>query len=234
MDIIKVKKNRAARNSRKGLALEAFIQLYSTTREAISEVSKLGASESTRQTLLKAHVINTVTAVEVYYRDILDFIFRICKHSSYSSNLKRFHDRNYKINDLIELRKNNIDPLELVANSINFQNIQSIEKIFSILIGTSFFKQVKRQKWRVPMIKEEIYITEENINSLQEFFDVRHQLIHNPNSSVVLTEEIITENLGYTIGIIISSNMVLMKFIDENIDPSVVTNLTKKTGEILR
>jgi len=235
MNIAKITNNTKAKKSREVRPLCAFLELFNSTNSALEEVSGLGASNATKDTLLKGHVINTVTAVEVYYRDMLDSVFRLCKPSSFNDKLKKLHDKSYKIDDLIELFINRVHPLELVASSLSFQNTQSIDKIFTILIGKPFFEHAKQLKWRLAENpKNEFEITHEDIKTLQEIFEERHQLIHNPSRHFTLSEEIIMDKIGSVLGIIMASDLVLTQFINENIDPELTSNkkhsdLKKKT-----
>jgi len=127
MDINKIKKNREAKDSRNNRPIKAFMDLFSATDEALKEVASLGASKATQETLVKSHVINIVTAVEVYYRDMLDSVFRICAPSSFEDKLRKLHDKSYKIDDLVAIYVNRIHPLELIASNHSFQNITNIE-----------------------------------------------------------------------------------------------------------
>lgn len=225
MDITKITENSKAKKSREAKPLSAFLDLFNATNSALEEVSELGASNATKEALLKDHIINTVTAVEVYYRDMLDSVFRLCKPPSFNDNLKKLHDKSYKIDDLIELYVNRVHPLELVVSSLNFQSMQSIEKVFSTLIGKPFFKQAKQMKWRLKEKPEnEFEITHENINALQEIFEVRHQLIHNPGKHFTLSEEIVMDKINSILGVIMASDLVLIRFINENIDPEISSN----------
>ncbi len=225
MDIAKITKNTKARKSREAKPIRAFLDLLNSTNSALEEVSDLGASDTTKETLLKGHIINTVTAVEVYYRDMLDSVFRLCNPSSFNEKLNKLHDKNYKIDDLIELYVNRVHPLELVASSLSFQNIQSIDKVFSTLIGKPFFKQAKKLKWRLAKKPEsEFEITHEDINTLQEIFEERHQLIHNPSKHFELSEEIIMGKINSIFCVIMASDLVLTQFINENIDPELSSN----------
>lgn len=86
MDINKIKSNRLASESRDSRPSNTFRDLFNSTDSALKEVAKLGASETTKETLLKNHLVNLVTAVEVYYRDMLDLVFRLCKPDSFEAN----------------------------------------------------------------------------------------------------------------------------------------------------
>jgi len=225
MDIRKIVTNSKARKSRNNRPIKAFVDLYDSTDLALKEITALSVSEATYETLLKSHIINTVTAVEVYYRDILDSIFRLCKPESFTNKLKQLHDRSYKIDELIEMYIHRIHPLELISNNLNFQNTQNIEKVFTILLGKSFFKELKTTKWRLSKSPENEYeISHADIEALQELFDERHKLIHNPHKHFSLKKELILEKIDTALGIIIASDIVISNFINENIDPELTKN----------
>lgn len=220
MDIEKIKSNKNARKSRSQRPIAAFMHLYNSTDLALKEVTKLGATEVTIETLVKAHIINVVTAVEVYYRDILDSVFRMCKPSSFEDKLKKLHDRAYKIDDLLVLYVNGVHPLELVANDLSFQNIGNIEKTFSILIDKPFLKQAKLLKWRLKDQPEvECNIDHSDIENLEAIFKERHLLIHNPSMGLSKSLFSIHERIDSVLGVIMASDLILTQFINENADP---------------
>ncbi|MDD9723821.1 hypothetical protein PVW51_24295, partial [Sulfitobacter sp. PR48] len=45
--------------------------------------------------------------------------------------LKHIHQNKYDINELVDMHVNMIHPCELVTNGLSFQNIESIERVFS-------------------------------------------------------------------------------------------------------
>ncbi|WP_269621128.1 hypothetical protein [Zhongshania sp. BJYM1] len=225
MDIEKVKSNNLARESRDRRPISAFMELYSATDSALKEVAELGASEATKETLVKSHLINVVTAVEVYYRDMLDSVFRLCKPELFEGKLKNLHDKSYKIDDLLAIYVNRIHPLELVASNLSFQNIGNIEKVFSTLIGKPFFKQAKQLKWRLKEKPEtECEINHSDIDTLQEVFEERHLLIHNPNGNLSASLASTEERINSIFGVVMASDLVLTQFINENIDPEISSN----------
>ncbi|MBB97750.1 MAG: hypothetical protein CML68_24520 [Rhodobacteraceae bacterium] len=87
--------------------------------------------------LERSVVITFVTHVEVYFRDMLDAIFRQCSPNFFVPKLKHIHNIKYDIEDLIEIYKRQIHPLELVSSEVSFQNTDKIEKVFSKFLGKS-------------------------------------------------------------------------------------------------
>ncbi|MFT6910355.1 MAG: hypothetical protein ACJAS1_007083 [Oleiphilaceae bacterium] len=222
MDIERIIKNREARDSRNSRPISAFMELYQATDKALKEVQNLGASKETQETLVKSHVINIVTAVEVYYRDMLDSVFKMCAPSSFENKLKKLHDKSYKIDDLIAMYVNQIHPLELIASDHSFQNTNTIDKVFTIVIGKPFFKQVRHIKWRLKDNEQsESEATQEDILALQDLFEYRHLLIHNPNQSLKASIEVIENQINSIFGVVMASDIIMSQYINENIDPEL-------------
>jgi hypothetical protein len=222
VDIERIIKNREARDSRNSRPISAFMELYQATDKALKEVQNLGASKETQETLVKSHVINIVTAVEVYYRDMLDSVFKMCAPSSFENKLKKLHDKSYKIDDLIAMYVNQIHPLELIASDHSFQNTNTIDKVFTIVIGKPFFKQVRHIKWRLKDNEQsESEATQEDILALQDLFEYRHLLIHNPNQSLKASIEVIENQINSIFGVVMASDIIMSQYINENIDPEL-------------
>ena len=224
MDIDKIIKNKEARNSRNNRPISTFMELYQATEKAFEEVVNLGASIETQETLIKSHVINIVTAIEVYYRDMLDSVFKICKPNTFEKKLKKLHDRTYKIDDLLEIYVNKIHPLELIANNHSFQNTNTIDKVFTIIIDKPFLKQVRQIKWRLKDKPEtEAEATQEDILALQDLFEYRHLLIHNPNKSLKASIGIIEDQINSACGVVMASDLIMSQYLNDNIDPVLET-----------
>lgn len=158
---------------------------------------------------------------------MLDSIFRLCKSESFEGKLKKLHDKSYKIDDLLSIHVNRIHPLELVANSLSFQNIANIEYVFSTLTNKPFFKQVKQLRSRVKENPEiEYQIDQSDIEIMQEVFEERHLLIHNPSRSLSKSLASTEERINSILGVVASSDLVLRQFINENIDPEILSNIS--------
>ncbi|MEZ9337200.1 hypothetical protein AB4176_04885 [Vibrio splendidus] len=93
MNINKINKNIAAKNSRNPRPFATFFDISESTSKAMAEVSSLSVSDETLVTLKNNQIINMVTAVEVYFRDMLDAIFKMCERESFEGKLKKLHDK---------------------------------------------------------------------------------------------------------------------------------------------
>ena len=117
---------------------------YRNLRDAVEQCSEAGRdllenpTDGAHSKLLERSVVITfVTHVEVYFRDMLDAIFRQCSPNFFVPKLKHIHNIKYDIEDLIEIYKRQIHPLELVSSEVSFQNTDKIEKVFSKFLGKS-------------------------------------------------------------------------------------------------
>jgi hypothetical protein len=222
-DIETLVANRNARSSRPIRPVTSFTNLANATNEALLEVCALGASEETQQTLLKSHIINTVTAIEVYYKDILDSVFRVCKSSAFVDKLAKLHDSSYRIGDLVEMHVASVHPLELIASNQSFQNIKSIDTVFTTLIGVPFWKQAKTLQYRMPEVTGETVhkTTHDQIEDMSALFRLRHQLIHNPSAQWILNKDEVGRQIDSVCAVILASDILINNWMIENIDPEL-------------
>jgi hypothetical protein len=134
----------------------------------------------------RSAVISTVTAIEVYYRDILDFIFRFCTPTFFEPHLKNLFPEKFDIGDLLELYRHNLHPLELVSASLSFQNAERIDKTFAKFLNNlglwkSVFQLQVRQKDK-PSTESSFSLDE--LVALKRIFELRHELVHDPQGEL--------------------------------------------------
>lgn len=130
------------------------------------------------------------------------------------------------------MHANRINPLELVASNLSFQNIRNINKTFSTLIGKPFFREAKQIKMRIETKPDfEFEMEQSDIDTLQEIFEERHLLIHNPNMNS-RTSLSSAEDRIYSLWVVImASDAVLNMFINKNIDPKIRPNNSTNTDD---
>lgn len=134
MDIKQVLQARANRDTRLARPFENFYEIFEQCALA-GELILSGSVEPKVATLLeRSAVISTVTAIEVYYRDILDFVFRYCSASFFEPHLKQIFPDKFDIIELVEVYRHQVHPLELVSTAQSFQNVDRIDKVFSKFI----------------------------------------------------------------------------------------------------
>ncbi|PHR19592.1 MAG: hypothetical protein COA37_16795 [Hoeflea sp.] len=201
---------------------------YRNLREAADQCKAAGRdllSNSLRDThpklLERSVVITFVTHVKVYFRDMLDTIFKQCDPNFFTPKLKEIHTYKYNIEDLIHIYKRQIHPLELVSSEVNFQNIEKIDKVFSKFLGKSIWSEAIGLVVRTEAIPDtEITFEPEYLRALERVFNLRHELVHNPRNDFNLTKDVLND-IDNADGLLFATDIVLSKMLFDNLDPEL-------------
>ena len=92
--------------------------MYSEILE-VQQANTSKFSPKLRWLLEKQSVITMITASEVYFRDMLDGIFRVCKPEAFRPVLKEIYKSKHDIDDLLDFHVRRVHPLELIVDSFN-------------------------------------------------------------------------------------------------------------------
>lgn len=224
MDIDRIIKSKLNRKSREG---KPFNILYDSFQELISASNHIleDSNFPFSHLLERSIAITAVTAIETYYKDILDIIFRICDPDFFKPVLKEIHKSKYDINELVLMHEKSIHPLELISANQSFQNIESIDAVFSKFLKKSLWGKVIGMQVRIKDNPDNVSAFEaSDLDCLSKVFNIRHELVHNPNSK----EKIITEEFVNLLQIshymVFGSNIVITEMINTNMDKSLITN----------
>lgn len=222
MDIKQVLQARANRKTR---IERPFSNFYETIQQCTSagELIVSGSLDPKITGLVeRSAVISTVTAIEVYYRDILDFIFRYCAPSFFDPHLKQLFLEKFDIGDLLEVYRHNLHPLELVSASQSFQNAERIDKTFTkFLNNQGLWKSVFQLKVRLKdKPTTEGFFSHDELVALKRVFDLRHELVHDPARRAFFTEKTL-EDIWASAHLIFGSDIVLSQAIQANRDPTL-------------
>ena len=201
---------------------------YQNLREAADQCKGAGkdlldnATVGAHSTLLERSVVITfVTHVEVYFRDMLDAIFRHCDPDFFVPKLKHIHGVKYDIEELIHIYKRRIHPLELVSSDTSFQNAEKIDKVFSKFLGKSVWGEAISLKIRLKDQPEaEVCFEPEYLDSLKRIFVLRHELVHNPRQDFTLDEKVLSD-LDNADGLLLAVDVVLCRILTEHADPEL-------------
>ncbi|QFT97397.1 hypothetical protein FIU85_08795 [Roseovarius sp. THAF8] len=219
MDFDKVLANREIREARNA-------RPYVNYREGVDQCIAAGRDivrneqPSSHQRLLERSVVITfVTHIEVYFRDMLDAVFRVCKPDYFLPHLKHIHQSKYSIEELIHIYQKQIHPLELVSSDMSFQNTDKIEKVFSRFLGGSLWNAAINIQVRIPNRPETAVSFEaEYLEGLKRIFELRHELVHNPKNSPHLTPDLL-KDITNADGLILAVDCVLSKMLSDHMDP---------------
>lgn len=215
-------RSRRIKATRAPRPFDNFDKLYLDLITVAPAVHKAELSEHTKGVLEKHSVITLVTAVEVYFRDMLDSIFHLCKPESFEGFLREFHKVKYDIDELIAIYRKQTHPLELVVDGCNFQNLDVVSSVFSKLLGKSLWETVFSFKWRIADTPEKEYQADKtHLQALQRSIALRHELIHNPDLTVVRLTETQRSDLNSAAFLVCCCDLVLSQFISDNLDDEI-------------
>jgi len=237
MDFNRINENHDARVSRGCIPKAAFWNIYKSSHTALYEISVANFSAEVVQTIARSHILTTVTAIEVFYRDSFVSILKYAKPSEFIPKLKHIHKQKYDVGEIYNLYIEEISPLKLVVDSINFQNSSSINRVFSDLLGENFFNIALRNFMSKEVNGEKIDIQVENgdLEILDWFFKERHKLTHNPKFDQGYDVEELLTKLESLQKIILASDLAMLLFINkypaidvDNPDPKVIERISKE------
>ena len=222
MRVEELLQTRQNRNLRGYKCIDNFIKMSRPCIEMAEKISNKEYEYDTDFLIERSIIITYVSAVEIFYKDYLNLILHVCKKDFVQKNLKEIHQNKYDINDLIQIYKNNINPYELVSGNISFQNIESIDKVFSKFLNKKgLWSSLDGMRIRFDKDdKKQAHFQPEYVNSLKVIFQLRHELVHDPAKTNFLNQKLINE-LDNSIFCIIFSDIILNNILNDNIETEI-------------
>lgn len=222
MDIKQVLQTRTNRNSRLSSPYLILIDTFEQCTSAAKSILEGECDQKFTHILERSAVISAVTSIEVFYRDMLDFLFWYCLPSFFEPHLKAIHPEKYDIAEVLDIIQHEIHPLELVSSAQSFQNVDKIDKVFSRFIGKSIWTSILELEVAINMTPTSADATwvdvrwnKEDLTGLKSTFDLRHELVHDPARRNFITTEVI-DNLWKSAHMMLGSNFILSKIIEDN------------------
>ncbi len=215
-EIITVKINRTSRDSRPYLNYRNSFKKYSYCLEFVEKLDE--ENSEIKNIIINSVIINQVTSIEVYCKDILDACFKIVNPEFYLSNLKELHKNKYDIDDLLFMYKNSVHPLELISYNQSFQNLPVIDSFFSKLLKAKIFENIKSLKLRFKDSPEStVTFDDPAIFKMTDLlFNTRHELVHNPSSNKKLESNKVREMLAKSDILIFALDVILTNLFETN------------------
>jgi hypothetical protein len=222
MDVNRILQARANRKTR---IERPFTNFYDTVKQCITAGDLVinGSLDAGITGLVeRAAVISTVTAIEVYYRDILDFIFRYCSPSFFEPHLRQLFPEKLDITELLDAYRHNVHPLELVSSAQSFQSAERIDRVFSkFLKDQGLWRRVFQLEVRIKDDPTtESSFSHDELVALRRVFELRHELVHDPARRAFFTEKTM-EDLWAATHLVFGSHIVLSQVIEANRDPAI-------------
>ncbi|CAG9932948.1 hypothetical protein [Candidatus Nitrotoga arctica] len=222
LNILRARENRQTRKDRIAKPFDNFFETFDQCMDAGTKFLEGGIQPEYASLIERSIIISTVSAIEVYYRDMLDFIFKFCSPEFFEPKLKLLHTQKYDILELQDIYAHNIHPLELVSKGQSFQNAEQIEKVFSLFLDKkNLWNSLKERQIRRKDKPETIYKwSDDDLQGLKDTFALRHELVHDPAHITFLTKGILS-NLGAAGYMVWGSDKMLISMMVENKDPNL-------------
>ena len=222
MDIRQVIQARSNRGTRLARPFDNFHDMYKQC-VAAGELIISGAIDPAAHVLIeRSVVVSLVTSIEVYYRDVMAFIFKYCTPTFFEPHLRYLLPDKFDITELIAFYRHRVHPLELVVSAQSFQNADRIDRIFSKFLPTAgLWASVLEMKVRIKDRPDtESSFSADFLVALKNVFALRHELVHDPARRSFFDESILS-NLHGAAGMVFGSDLVLSRVIQENRDPEL-------------
>lgn len=222
MEVKQILQAQVDRRSRIGRPFSIFSDTLKQCKEA-GEAALAGKVASEYVLLLeRSLVISTVTAVEVYYRDMLDFIFRYCSKDYFMPHLKHLCPEKFDILEMVDVYLHRLHPLEIVSASQSFQNAERIDKVFSKFLGQGLWDTVMNLQVRLKDDPStEVSWGPELLEGMKRLFLLRHELVHDPAKKTFFSKEVLSDVLCVEV-MVFGSDIVIANDIVRNKDPDLV------------
>lgn len=208
-EILTVRKNKTTREFQ---PLKNFIKTSDNHKICLEYISNsMIENTEVKKIIANSLLINQVTNIEVYCKDMLDAFFKICDPNITKKTLKEIHKDKYDIDDLVFLYENSIHPIELIAFNQSFQNLSTINHIFSKILKVNVLEDMKSTNFRYKDDEKEFDFKDDKIYSETEsLFKIRHELVHNPSYNYYFDIKSITDKLNYSSTFIYALDLILI------------------------
>jgi len=205
----KIQRQRSNRKTRKTQPYLTYTEKSKRSEKLLEQIEEKIPDKKCLNEALSQFIISDITAFEIYFKDL--FILGLKSPRFFNSEseigfLFRFEklvDRKFDFHDLIIIDKEQIELPELLLQYQNFQNLDIINKAFSILVDDDFFHNIETLTFK---------LFDENDNSrilatdwkkkADEYIKLRHDLVHDFNPELGLNRKYVTE-LHQNLGIVV-------------------------------
>jgi len=173
-------------------------------------------------------VISDITAFEVYFMDLFQatYLFSTCQ-KEFLDKCEKLVDKKFDFQELKTIIFGGYELSDLVMEHQNFQNLKSIDKVFSVLIKENFLDSLSERDFIITEEdKTDPFRLDKNwYSNLEYYLKLRHDLIHDFDPKLRISQEEILELHLNLIDVILAVDTV---FADEIFKP-IVEKSKKKT-----
>ena len=150
------------------------------------------------------------------------FYLSLLQSRFFKPHLKQLYPEKLDIDQLLEVYRHNVHPLELVSSAQSFQNAAGIDRAFSKFLGNGgLWSSVLKLQVRIKDDPStESGFAHDELDALKRIFALRHELVHDPARRAYFSEEIL-QDMYAAAHLIFGSDIILSGVIQENRDPTM-------------
>jgi len=223
MDYKKIKEFVASQRLRNPHPMRALTKSMISTATLVSEIENSEFTNNSEALVTHLIVPHLVTIMECYFRDSLDAIFRLCKKEAFIGVLNKLIKKKYSVEEIIELEAEGLHFLQIIPREMSFQSLEQITSVYDSFVDTKFSKEIQEHQYRMKDYPDDIMkVTDVTLKGLSEIFELRHEIIHNPNVKM-LNEQVLDINKYIDIvwSFMFCANAIIENFIGNNLKDSI-------------
>jgi hypothetical protein len=232
----KIDQHRQNKSHRNASPFLSFKTRANRSLRLLRKIAEFIHIKTLRNESLSQFVISDITQFEVYFKDMFLTIFDGRKDSKellLNCYDKKIISHNFDFEDLVTVSHSNYTPAEILLQFISFQRLNQVNSVFSAVIGKDFFSTLKTYTCYQGK-KNEFKLDSNCISKLQEYFDLRHNMVHDWDPKPHVTAKRIFELHINLIRFIVASNEILEDFLFENLKDELKGNDVLEKGKSKR
>jgi len=178
-------KERQNRKFRSNWPWESYYQKSTRADNLLEEIENKIKSRKCIQEARKQSVTSYITAFEVYFKDTLLELLEMFGNNKIIEQIKLKFD----VQEVERVIKEKVSINEVIASYFNFQDLDQINKAFSLIFDVSFFEELKNREFKIPNSKLSPFKIHKNFyKELKSFIDLRHDFVHDINFKKNITK----------------------------------------------
>ena len=179
-------KERHNRKFRSNWPWESYYQKTTRADNLLEEIERKIKSRHCIQEARKQFVTTYITAVEVYFKDNISELLGIFGNNKIIEQIKIKFD----MSEVEKIINEKVSINEIIPSYFNFQDLDQINKAFSLIFDISFFEDLKNREFKISDSDLKPFKIHKNFYSaLRNFINLRHDFVHDLNFKKSITRD---------------------------------------------
>jgi len=205
--------------TRKEEAYLNFFEKFKKSHDLIIKIESIVDDTNLVQEAYKQFIVSLVTAMEIYFKDLLKELFKKCKSDIMYERCKLIKLGNkFSFIEIVQFYQNNIDIEDIICEYFNFQNLECIDEVFSCICNFKIFQEIKGKEFILPNRKNmKIFLENDFYKNIAETLEMRHKIIHDIDNLMIIKKTKVSMSIAYVLNFILAFDITIKeKFILEN------------------